>query len=123
MSKDELVEAYLELQSKMGRPAETSRTSSKPPSTDRKARRAQSKPGRGKRGHQGHSRSLHATPDEIVDHRPDRCSECATELPPGLQADIIGEYDEIELPPIAPLVLRHRRFLNQTLPEKSEFEK
>ncbi|MCP3972074.1 MAG: IS66 family transposase, partial [Rhodobacteraceae bacterium] len=105
LSKPELVELILSLQ----RPSKTSRTSSKPPSTDKKAQRAQSKPGGAKPGRQGHSRSLHATPDEIVDHRPDRCSECATELPPDLQAEIIGEYDEIELPPIAPLVFRHRR--------------
>src|SRR5680860_259346 len=109
LSKDELVEAYLELQTELGRPGKTSRTSSKPPSTDKKARRAQSKPGGAKPGHQGHNRSLHASPDEIVDHRPNRCPECSTGLSPDLQAEVIGEYDEIELPPVAPFVRRHRR--------------
>ncbi len=40
LSKDELIELVLKLQ----RPAKTSRTSSKPPSTDRKERREQSRP-------------------------------------------------------------------------------
>ena len=41
LSKDELIELVLRLQ----RPAKTSRTSSKPPSTDPKERRAHAKPG------------------------------------------------------------------------------
>jgi transposase len=41
LSKEELIELVLKLQ----RPAKTSRTSSKPPSTDRKERREQSRPG------------------------------------------------------------------------------
>ncbi len=52
LSKDELIELVLKLQ----RPAKTSRTSSKPPSTDRKERREQSRPGGAKPGHEGHSR-------------------------------------------------------------------
>ena len=50
LSKPELVELVLKLQ----RPAKTSRTSSKPPSTDRKERREQSRPGGAKPGHEGH---------------------------------------------------------------------
>ena len=42
LSKEELIELVLKLQ----RPAKTSRTSSKPPSTDRKEQRERSKPGR-----------------------------------------------------------------------------
>ena len=68
LSKAELVEAYLALQAQLQRPAKTSRTSSKPPSTDRKARREHAKPGGAKPGHEGHSRSLHEKPDETVDH-------------------------------------------------------
>ena len=72
LSKEELIELVLRLQ----RPQKTSRTSSKPPSTDRKERREQSKPGGAKPGHEGHSRIISATPDEVVEHRPDRCSCC-----------------------------------------------
>ncbi len=105
LSKQELVEIVLKLQ----RPSKTSKTSSKPPSTDRKARREQSRPGGAKPGHQGHSRSLHDAPDETVDHRPDVCPQCSAALDAHLAADVIGEYDEIDLPPIAPFVRRHRR--------------
>src|SRR5215212_7142701 len=72
LSKEELIELVLRLQ----RPEKTSRTSSKPPSTDRKAQREKSKPGGAKPGHEGHSRILSATPDEVVEHRPGRCSCC-----------------------------------------------
>ena len=70
LSKEELIELVLRLQ----RPQKTSRTSSKPPSTDRKEQRERSKPGGAKPGHEGHSRIISATPDEVVEHRPDRCS-------------------------------------------------
>ncbi|MCP4183082.1 MAG: hypothetical protein GY761_07160 [Hyphomicrobiales bacterium] len=49
-------------------PPKTSRTSSKPPSTDKKARREHAKPGSVKRGHEGHHRALHENPDETIDH-------------------------------------------------------
>lgn len=69
LSKQELVEIVLKLQ----RPSKTSRTSSKPPSSDKKARREHARPGGGKSGHEGHYRSLHESPDETVDHRPVVC--------------------------------------------------
>ena len=105
LSKQELVEIVLKLQ----RPSKTSKTSSKPPSTDKKARREQSRPGGAKPGHQGHSRTLHDAPDETVDHRPEVCPQCSAALDAHLAADVLGEYDEIDLPPIAPFVRRHRR--------------
>jgi transposase len=105
LSKQQLVDLVLKLQ----HPPKTSRTSSKPPSTDRKARRAHAKPGGAKPGHKGHSRSLHENPDEIVDHRPDVCLQCHGHLDAELVGDVIGEYDEIEVPAIKPFVRRHRR--------------
>jgi len=105
LSKQELVEIVLNLQ----RPSKTSKTSSKPPSTDRKARREQSRPGGAKPGHQGHSRKLHDAPDETVDHRPDVCPQCNAALEAHLSTNVIGDYDEIDLPPVAPFVRRHRR--------------
>lgn len=109
LSKQALVEAYLTLQAKLHRPVKTSRTSSRPPSSDKKARREHAKPGGAKPGHEGHNRALHENPNETVDHRPDMCPQCAGSLEPDLAGDIIGEYDEIELPPIKPHVTRHRR--------------
>ena len=105
MSRDELIELVLRLQ----RPDKTSRTSSKPPSTDRKARRDKSRPGGAKPGHEGHSRTLSGTFDRAVDHRPDECPGCHAAFSAELPAELISEYETIELPPVRPFVERHRR--------------
>src|SRR5215210_3836871 len=105
LSKDELIELVLRLQ----RPEKTSRTSSKPPSTDRKAQREKSKPGGAKPGHEGHSRILSATPDEVVEHRPEQCSCCAAVLVADLPSEIVSLHEQIELPEAKPLVTQHRR--------------
>ena len=93
----------------MQRPQKTSRTSSKPPSTDRKEQRERSKPGGAKPGHEGHSRILSATPDEVVEHRPDRCSCCSAVLMADWPAETISLHEQIELPEVAPRVTQHRR--------------
>jgi transposase len=105
LSKEELVELVLKLQ----RPAKTSRTSSKPPSTDRKEKRAASKPGGAKPGHKGHFRSLAEDPDHVVDHRPERCAGCGHVFAPDASGEVIGTHDSVDLPPILPVVTRHQR--------------
>jgi transposase len=105
LSKEELVELVLKLQ----RPAKTSRTSSRPPSTDRKEKRAGSKPGGAKPGHKGHFRSLAEQPDNVVDHRPDRCSGCGHVFAPDAPGEVVGAHDSVDLPPIMPIVTRHQR--------------
>ena len=80
LDKSELVEAYLALQDRLKRPSKTSRTSSKPPSTDRKEKRERSKPGGAKPSHKGHSRSLAENPDQTTDHRPGRNAGCGHEF-------------------------------------------
>jgi transposase len=105
LSKEELVELVLKLQ----RPTKTSRTSSKPPSTDRKEKRAGSKPGGAKPGHKGHFRSLAKRPDDVVDHRPERCSGCGHVFAPDAAGEVIGAFDSVDLPPILPVVTRHQR--------------
>ena len=105
LSKEELIELVLRLQ----RPPKTSRTSSRPPSTDRKERRDQAKPGGAKPGHEGHSRILSDTPDEVVEHRPDRCSCCSAVLMADLPGERISLHEQIELPEMAPRVTQHRR--------------
>src|ERR671921_153265 len=105
LSKEELIELVLRLQ----RPEKTSRTSSKPPSTDRKAQRKWSKPGGAKPGHEGHSRIISATPDEVVEHRPDRCSCCSAILRADLPGETISLHEQIDLPEVAPRVTQHRR--------------
>jgi transposase len=105
LSREELIELVLRLQ----RPEKTSRTSSKPPATDRKERREQAKPGGAKPGHEGHSRMMSDDPDEVVEHRPDRCSCCGGSLQGDLPVEVVSTSERIELPEIAPLVTQHRR--------------
>jgi transposase len=105
LSREELIELVLRLQ----RPEKTSRTSSKPPATDRKERREQAKPGGAKPGHEGHSRMRSDDPDEIIEHRPDRCTGCGGSLPGQLPAEVVSIAERVELPETAPLVRQHRR--------------
>jgi len=106
LSKEQLIELVLRLQ----RPGKTSRTSSKPPSTDKKEKRENSRPGGAKLGHEPHNRRLADDPDEFRDHMPSVCEQCGLAFPSDTQKDLIGEYDEIEIPPVKPYVIRHRRF-------------
>ncbi len=105
LSKEELIELVLRLQ----RPEKTSRTSSKPPSTDRKEQRERSMPGGAKPGHEGHSRIISDTPDEVVGHRPDHCSCCGAALMADLPNQTISLHEQIDLPEVKPLVTHHRR--------------
>ena len=105
LSKDELIDLVLRLQ----RPQKTSRTSSKPPSTDRKERRDQAKPGGAKPGHKGHSRALSEDFDRIVNHHPDQCPCCRASLSSDLPVETVSEHETIDLPEIRPVVERHRR--------------
>ena len=109
LSREELIELVLRLQ----RPQKTSRTSSKPPSTDRKERREQAKPGGAKPGPRGHRRVLSEDPDAVVDHRPDRCACCGGALHGDLPAEVVSVSERIELPAVAPVVTRHRRLAVQ----------
>src|SRR5208337_1155263 len=106
LSKEQLIELVLRLQ----RPDKTSRTSSKPPSTDKKEKRENSRPGGAKLGHEPHNRGLADKPDELRDHAPNVCGRCGLAITLDAERELIGEYDEIELPPITPYVIRHRRF-------------
>src|SRR5215218_2205183 len=105
LSKEELIELVLRLQ----RPEKTSRTSSKPPSTDRKEQRERSKPGGAKPGHEGHSRVISETPDEVVEHRPDLCPCCLAALSGDLAAETVSVHERIDVPEVRPIVTRHRR--------------
>ena len=106
LTKEQLIELVLQLQ----RPDKTSRTSSKPPSTDRKQRRENARPGGAKPGHEPHNRRLADVPDEVRDHLPGACDRCGGAFASDAALELIGEYDEIEIPPVKPHVIRHRRF-------------
>jgi transposase len=105
LSKAELIELVLRLQ----RPEKTSRTSSKPPSTDRKERRERAKPGGAKPGHAGHSRPLSDDVSERIAHRPDICPCCRMALTRDLPAEEAGVWECIELPAVRPHVVHHHR--------------
>ena len=106
LSKEQLIELVLRLQ----RPDKTSRTSSKPPSADKKEKRENARPGGAKLGHEPHTRGLAEDPDEFRDHMPSVCEQCGLAFRSDAERDLIGEYDEIEIPPVKPYVIRHRRF-------------
>src|SRR3712207_4439680 len=105
LSTEELIELVLRLQ----RSEKTPRTSSKPPSTDRMEQREKSKPGGAKPGHEGHSRSISDTPDEVVEHRPDQCSCCGAALMTDLAAETVSTHEQVDLPEVKPLITHHRR--------------
>jgi transposase len=105
LSKAELIELVLRLQ----RPEKTSRTSSKPPSTDRKEQRDRSRPGGAKPGHEGHSRRLSETADRVVDHRPGQCPCCRAALGSDLPSKVVSVHDRIDLPEVKPVIERHQR--------------
>jgi transposase len=104
LSREELIELVLRLQ----RPAKTLRTSSKPPSTDRRERRDALQPGGEKSVHEGHSRILSEAFDRAIDHRPDTFTGCCAALPADLATETVSAHDTVELPPITPVVERHR---------------
>jgi len=105
LTKPELVALVLQLQ----RPDKTSRTSSKLPSTDRKAKRESSRPGGARPGHKGQARALAENPDIVEDHRPAHCRHCGLPFGDDAEGVVAGEYDEIDLPEVRPVIKRHRR--------------
>ena len=87
LSREELIELVLRLQ----RPDKTSRTSSKPPSTDKKEKRANARPGGAKPGHDPHNRRLADEPNDFQDHKPTVCQSCGMALSPGSAMNLIGD--------------------------------
>ena len=109
LSKDELIDKFLQLQSKLGLPGKTSKTSSLPPSTDKKAKRSHSKPGGAKPGHKPFHRSLSPHPDEVVDHAPEACRRCGAAFSGDEATEVLKIYEQIDIPAITPHVVHHRR--------------
>ena len=93
LSKDELIDLVLRMQ----RPEKTSRTSSKPPSTDRKERRDAAKPGGAKPGHEGKACAVSETFDRLVVHRPEQCPCCAVPLSQDATTKMVSEHNAIDL--------------------------
>lgn len=67
---------------------------------------AKRRPGK-QRGSRGSGLAMSATPDEIVDHRPERCGRCHAELGAGTETGFRARQ-VIEVPEVAPTVTEHR---------------
>ena len=86
LSKEQLIELVLRLQ----RPDKSSRTSSKPPSTDKKEKRENARPGGAKLGHEPHNRRLADDPDAFRDHMPMACQDCGGAISSDDPRELIG---------------------------------
>jgi len=90
-----------------------SHNSSKPPSTagpTRKTRSLRIKSGMkigGQRGHPGSTLPLVEQPDEVLHHRPDRCTNCQHALE-GVAGEVIERRQEQDLPPWKVVVSEHQ---------------
>ena len=90
------------------RPAKTPDNSSLPPSKGQKPdRRTGDKPPR--KGRPGFGRTLHPSPDRVVDAKLTACPKCQAAFPETSQT-AQQVYERIELPPIKPDVTRVRLF-------------
>src|SRR6266508_2470139 len=104
-----------DLQAKLG---QTSRNSSKPPSSDPPSTPpAPPRPARGRKaggqvGHQGHQRPL-IPPDQVhdpIELQPQQCPSCQTPLPHDLpDARPLRRTQVYELPPIEPFITEYRQ--------------
>ena len=107
-----------ELERQLG---QNSGNSGKPPSRDPAAERqrqaeerqrrkqsgeAKRKPGK-QAGSKGSGLEMSATPDEVIDHRPPRCSGCGSALDEVASTGFVARQ-VIELPKVTPVVTEHR---------------
>jgi len=75
-----------------------------------KETRKNARPGGAKPGHEPHNRKLAEEPDAFAEHVPDVCERCGGGFGADAARELIGEYDEIDVQPLRPHVLRHQRF-------------
>ena len=117
---DNLRSRVAELERQLG---QNSGNSGKPPSRDSAAERQRQaeerqrkleaagggKRRRGKqRGAPGTTLSMTETPDDIVDHRPDCCSDCGAVFSDGAGDESYQRRQVVDVPPVTPVVTEHR---------------
>lgn len=95
-----------EVEAKLAAPVKTPHNSSTPPSQGRKAS-GPALPPKPRGPREGHARSLHESPDMLVEVRAQACPRCGHPLSPEAQR-LCALYDRIELAPIRPVVTRVR---------------
>jgi transposase len=115
----ELEQRLAELERRIGQNSGNSSTpSSRDPVAERQrqaeTRRKKAEQGRAskrskgkQRGSKGSNLASSPDPDEIVDHRPDRCGDCGSDLA-GASEKGYSARQRIEIPPITPTVIEHR---------------
>ncbi len=92
------------------RPPRTPDNSGVPPSQGQKPNRPEPRPTRlDRRGRPGVGRTLHETPDRVVEARLSACPHCAAAFPGEAQTPQLV-YDRIEIPPVRPDVTRVHLF-------------
>jgi transposase len=96
--------------------AQNSRNSSKPPSSDgflrppkkRSLRKVTGKKLGAQPGHEGHNLSWNEQPDQIVDHLPEQCSECHSELAE-IEVASWQSHQVLDLPAVLKLITTQHR--------------
>lgn len=106
--------------SKHEQPPKNSSNSSTPPSKEsvksevirrtKSLRVKSNKPIGGQPGHEGHTRKMIDTPNEIITHASDYCMRCGKDIS-DIEAYLEYVTQEIELPVITPVVKEHRHFV------------
>ena len=105
------------LKAKIAALSTDSTNSSKPPSSDgpqvsRPKKKKSSRSNGGQKGHKGHKRELLSADrmDNIVDHYPDACENCAAAMDPGNcpETSEPTRFQTFELPKIKPTATEHR---------------
>ena len=111
--------ALLEKELSYYRTKKDSKNSSVPPSHDPyRVKRTESlresssrKPG-GQPGHEGYCLNTTLEPTEIVVHQPNYCQCCGKDLS-AVTSDFVGKRQEIDIPPITPIVTEHQVYSKQ----------
>src|SRR6266480_4306121 len=105
---EELTRRIADLEAKLGGPPKTPDNSSLPPSQGRKPNRAERRAANKRKGRPGVFRALAPNPDRIVASVAERCPHCDHALTLADQSGFHA-YDQIELPPIRPVITRIHR--------------
>jgi transposase len=120
LKKKELIEVILQLQDELIElrkqlqgPHKNSSNSSKPPSSDFPKRNGSLREKSGKKsggqiGHMGKTRPLVATPDVLIDCRPETCVGCGKSLL-DKEGAICGKEQVIDIPPIVPVITQYNQ--------------
>lgn len=117
LSKEQLVEIIITLESRIVALEKNSSNSSKPPSSDfgllkrnQSLRQSTGRSSGGQPGHAGNTRIQIATPDTVIMCRPDVCTSCSTSLV-GVEGLLWEKRQVADIPPFRLLVAEYQKEL------------